>query len=219
MNTPTKKIVTNSGYELPELQTEGNRFQILNGTWLEGYPLQTAGDAINGELQLDTTGEYLSLSESKPKQRRYKTPSEICRPFYSRASLFWQNRERIFADSRMFLAPVPACNGMAYTGAAGFNDPTLGIYLEWWERYEAAHFFDEKGEEWFMWFISGSPLSGANGCAAANTKGQSKGTSARPFLPVWRSFVEVNNRYKDIKPIYDAYSFEQVVELLGGIHP
>ena len=207
--------------DMPAFQQNGTSFQILNGNWLEGYPLQEPKEKINGELQFDTTGEYLIIGKRKPKKTEQPTKEETGETFYKNAFLFWNCRDLIYSDSRMFLAPVPVRNGLAYIGENGFRHPTLGVYLEWWERCEQSHILTEKGvfhktkEERLVWFISGSPLSGCNACASADKSGKTKTTPVDMFSTVWRSFAEINNRYNEIKHLYDAYSLEQVVEMLN----
>lgn len=206
--------------EMPELQTDGNRFQILNGNWLEGYPLAEPQTTIDNQLQLDTTGQYLSVGRQKPRQNL--SLEETAKTFYTNAFLFWNYREVIYSDSRMFLAPVPVKNGLAYTGTSGFRCPTLGIYLEWWERCDQAHFFVEKGlinkhnEERLIWYFAGSALSGSNLCASVNKTGEIDTTSTCSFSKVWRSFVEVNTRYDEIKQHYQTFTLEQIVDILNS---
>ena len=169
-------------------------------------------------LQLDRSGEYLVLGKEK-KNATPKSPDEDEEGrdlFLKNAFLFLEKKELIYSDSRMFLARVPIKNGVAYSGTHGFEWPTLGVYLEWWELCEQAHFTDEDGKERLIWFISGSPLSGANACASVDNEGESKKTPVSPFLPVWKSFVAVNTRYDEIKPLYEAYTLEEVVRIING---
>lgn len=199
---------------------EHNRFQIMNGTWLEGHPLkEPATEQVDNRLRLDSTNEYLTTGGGKMKRpsTHNPTPMQLGKVFITNAFLFWEKRNEIFSDSRMFLARVPVRNGLAYIGTSGFVWPTLGIYLEWWERCEQAHVLTEN-EELLMWYISGSPLSGANLCASVGKDGVSKTTPVHPFLPVWRSFAEINTRYDEIKPLYEAYTLEQVIEKLTNSH-
>lgn len=218
---------------MPELQTNGNKFQILNGNWLEGYPMPTPQPQTDNSLQLDTTGEYLVVGKKKShlsvSQRRKLpkplTPEEESKLFYTNVFLFWNCRDIIYQDSRMFLAPVPVKNGLAYTGTSGFRNPTLGVYLEWWERCQQAHITIEKGvadkyqEERLVWYIAGSPLSGSNVCSSVDKSGKTKTTPVYPFITLWRSFMEVNAHYDPIKPLYQAYTLEQVADILNQKEP
>ena len=119
------------------------------------------------------------------------------------------------SDSRMFLCSVPIQNGLAYTGTAGFNHPTLGVYLEWWLSCEKATILKEDKTKWLVYFISGSPLSGANKCGIVNEKGEIDSECLCPFPLVWRSFASINKRYDEAKSLYQAYTLEEVVKKLG----
>ena len=122
--------------------------------------------------------------------------------------------DKILADSKMFLAPVPIQNGLAYFGTSGFQNPTLGVYIEWWRHHKCAWIIDEFGEKQPLIYIAGSPLSGANKCAYVGAEGESYGVSVTNFAPVWQSFMNVNTRYTEAKQRYDAYTLEEVVEKL-----
>jgi hypothetical protein len=167
-------------------------------------------------MKLDTTGKYLTVGRSK---RRRDAPSkndeERKTLFLNNAFLFLQNKDRIMSDSRMFLCPIPIQNGLAYTGTAGFNHPTLGVYLEWWLSCEKAMILKEDKTEWLVYFISGSPLSGANKCGIVNEKGDIGSESICPFSPIWSSFTSINKRYDEAKSLYQAYTLEEVVKKLG----
>ena len=54
-NANTGKVA-NSVIEVTPFQREGNTFQILNGNWLEGVPLQNPLNVIDNSFQLDQTG-------------------------------------------------------------------------------------------------------------------------------------------------------------------
>jgi len=199
------------------LHREGNRFQIKNGNWLKGYPLSSKdAPVLDNAFDLDRTGVYLVVGRGRKKKRRaVKIPPKVIdRLFWENAYFFWEHRDIIYSDSRLFLAPVPVQNGLAYYGTHGFQRPTLGVYLEWWESCEQAHLTDEQGNERLIWYISGSPLSGANACASVDKDGNSKTTPSYSFFYVWRSFVRVNTLYDEVKKAYKAYTLEQVIQKL-----
>ena len=82
-------------------------FVIENGATLRGYPRR----------------------EESPEA--FKWPSEDVRwvegeLFKAHAHFLLENRERIFADNRMFLAPVNVMSGAAYVGA--LPKPCVGTY-------------------------------------------------------------------------------------------
>lgn len=189
---------------------------LLNGAVLDCYPLKHPETKVDNAMKLDTTGKYLTIGSSK---RRRDAPSkndeERKTLFLNNAFLFLQNKDRIMSDSRMFLCPIPIQNGLAYTGTAGFNNPTLGVYLEWWLSCEKAMILKEDKTEWLVYFISGSPLSGANKCSIVNEKGDIDSESICPFSPIWSSFTSINKRYDEAKSLYQAYTLEEVVKKLG----
>ena len=192
---------------------------LMNGTMLECYPLKHPEARVDNAMKLDTTGKYLTIFGSR--HRRVATPrsdeerEKEVKLFLNNAFLFLQNRDRIMSDSRMFLCPVPIQNGLAYTGTAGFNHPTLGVYLEWWLSCENAMIHKEDETKWLVYFISGSPLSGANKCGIVNEKGDTDSKSILPFSAVWSSFMRINKRYDEAKSLYQAYTLEEVVKKLG----
>ena len=189
---------------------------LLNGAVLDCYPLKHPEAKVDNAMKLDTTGKYLTIGSSK---RRRDTPSkndeERKTLFLNNAFLFLQNKDRIMSDSRMFLCPIPIQNGLAYTGTAGFNHPILGVYLEWWLSCEKATILKEDKTKWLVYFISGSPLSGANKCGIVNEKGDIESETLCPFSLVWRSFTSINKRYDEAKSLYQAYTLEEVVKKLG----
>ncbi len=173
---------------------------------------------VTDHLQLDTTGQYLSLSSKKPILP--STDADAVERMYAHqvftenAWLFLENCESIFCNSRMFLAPVKVQNGLAYTGTSGLRHPTLGIYLEWWKNHEKAA-IDANGN--LVWYISGSPLSGSNCCCSVAPDGKITNIAHRTkFLDIWRSFMEVNNRYTEAKQRCEAYTLEEVIIELRG---
>lgn len=200
-------------------ETAKETITLLNGTVLDCYPLKHPEARVDNEMKLDTTGKYLTIGRSKHK--RVAAPKiDVEREkekklFLNNAFLFLQNKDIIMSDSRMFLCPVPIQNGLAYTGTAGFSHPTLGIYLEWWLSCEKATIRKEDKTKWLVYLISGSPLSGANKCGIVNEKGDIDSESFCPFSPIWSSFTNINKRYDEAKSLYQAYTLEEVVKILG----
>jgi len=192
---------------------------LLNGAVLDCYPLKHPEAKVDNAMKLDTTGKYLTIGRSKC--RRVTEPQfdeereKEKKLFLNNVFLFLQNKDRIMSDSRMFLCPVPIQNGLAYTGTAGFNHPTLGVYLEWWLSCEKAMIRKEDKTKWLVYLISGSPLSGANKCGIVNEKGDIDSESLCPFSPIWTSFTNINKRYDMAKSLYQAYTLEKVIKILG----
>ena len=193
--------------------------ELIDGTRIEAFPKAVQPETIKEDkFVLDTTGEYLQVGNRKRMPKRTTERDIIA---HQRGEFLCRNLHRliaesdkILADSKMFLAPVPIHNGLAYFGTSGFQNPTLGVYIEWWRHHKCAWIFDEFGEKQPLIYIAGSPLSGANKCAYVGAEGMSYGVSVTNFAPVWQSFMNVNTRYTEAKQRYEAYTLEEVVEIL-----
>ena len=206
-------IKTHDDFKHPE-----GKIQLLNGNVLDCYPLEQAGEQVDNEVKLDTTGTYLAIGGKKqaptPKTDEGNAGGWLL--FCDNAFRFLQYRNRIMSDSRMFLCPVPIQNGIAYTGTSGFQRPTLGVYLEWWLNCENAMICDGNGMKKLVYQIAGSPLSGRNSCGVVDENGKTETESIYPFSSLWTNFMRVNSRYDEAKSQYQAYTLEQVVEILDG---
>ena len=175
------------------------------------------------DLALDITGQYLSIGNKRHKKSRRsnkKISIEEAKERYYRqlfienVHLFLDESDKILSDGRLFFAPVHVPNHLAYTGTSGFQNPTIGVYLQWWLHAPEASFDENENP---IWFISGSPLSGAHACSAVNkncecVKAQLKGD----FLNVWRSFKEINQELTEAKQRCEAYTFEEALIQLRG---
>ncbi len=199
------------------------KIELLDGSVIDGYPLEQKKEEVDNEFALDTTGEYLQLHRHKtvPEQReeaaaRRKRREEVEELFLKNAFYLWAHSEDILSDSRMFLTPIPVQSGLAYTGTSGFNNPTLGVYIEWWLTCMSSRVIKEDGSYELVWFLSGSPLSGANCSSAVNEKGETRTTPLSPFRDAWQPFVAVNRRYDRCKEKYQAYTLEEVLDILHG---
>ena len=198
-----------------------NHIELIDGTRIEAFLKTEQPETIKDDnLTLDTTGEYLQIGRRK---KRPKRDIEKDTKAQQQGELFCRNMHRliaqsnaILADSRMFLARLPIQNNLAYFGTSSMNNPTLGVYIEWWKHHKCAWVDDELGEKQPLVYISGSPLSGCNQCAYVDADGNSYGVSVYPFAPVWQSFMAVNTRYIEAKQRYEAYTIEEVIERLFG---
>lgn len=168
-------------------------FVIENGAMLRGYPRR----------------------EESPEA--FAWPSEEARwvegeLFKTHAHFLLENRERIFADSRMFLAPVNVMSGAAYVGA--LPKPCVGTYLEWWLR---------RGKDELAYHVSGSPLSGANVSKSIAKDGSlvplPASPSGAPFLCLMGEFENAHKRYRAERERFDAYSLWEVIQRLKGEVP
>ena len=134
--------------------------------------------------------------------------------FIKNAFFFLAHKERILTDSRMFLCPVPIMGILAISGTSEFNYPTLGIYLQWWETCAGAMRTNKKGRRSLVYYMAGSPLSGRNHSVEVYENGETKIVQLCPFIDHWSPFVHINNMYKNSKQKYQAYSLQQVLDIL-----
>jgi hypothetical protein len=137
--------------------------------------------------------------------------------FLKEAFFLYEHRDAIYADSRMFLTPLPFGNNLAYAGTSGLRNATLGVYLEWWDNCERAILKDKGEVTALTYFIAGSPLSGSNRCSVVDRKGKSWTHIFRsPFSDLWSTFMKVNGRYTEAKQRYQAYTLTETVARLRG---
>lgn len=192
-----------------------NRIVLLNGSELECYP-KTVQPGVYSEdkLSLDKSGQYLTDGKKNARKKDTMTNDEMKSFFYQNAFLFYRNAHRILNDSRMFLAPVPVQSGLMYTGTSGLNNPTLGVYVEWWLNCEADITHDKKGREALTCHLAGSPLSGSNHCTCVYPDGTTACITHSPFIKLWRLLMTINQRYTKAKQMYEAYTLTEVVNLL-----
>ena len=193
--------------------------ELTDNICIEAFPKAEQPEKIEKDnLALDTTGEFLQMGGGRKRCKKIATciDEEQLKLFLQNAHRLIGESDKIMADSRMFLAPVPIRNGLAYTGTSGLKKPTLGVYIEWWRNYECAWAEDKYGERQPIYYIAGSPLSGCNACAYVDTEGNGHSVPVYPFNNVWRSFMSVNTHYAEAKQLYEAYSLEEVIERLFG---
>lgn len=176
--------------ELQGVDSE-NFIQLLDGRKLQCFPPKDiAPELLTKEPNsLDTTGEYLRLRKHPTPKLTEQDKKELVKLFADNAFLVIANRERILSDSRMFLAPVPVSNGLAYSGA--FPEPSLGIYVEWWLNCPSSVLFDEADNLSVVWSLAGSPLSGSNQCATVNEDGAVEYRQLSCFRMLWPSFSDI----------------------------
>ena len=164
-------------------------FVIENGATLRGFPRRAESpSAFNW-----------------PKEEVRRVDVDLLK---AHAHFLLENRERIFADSRMFLAPVNVMSGAAYIGA--LTKPCVGTYLEWWLR---------RGKDELAFHVSGSPLSGANVSKAIGKDGKLVPLPAPRFLDLVKEFQDAHNRYRVERERFDACSLWEVIQRLKGELP
>lgn len=211
-NTPEKKPIyipdnfigpNVTGFYDKSLLTEHpeNGIRLIDGTVIPAYPqLTPKPDPNRFDYDKYVAGEceYVYIGEFFVKHGYY----------------FLQHAKEILADSRMFLAAVPVNHSLAFGGTCFLSDPTLGVYIEWWQHYSYARSVDEQGNDLYIGRIAGSPMSGNNSCTLLGESGEEVHAKQPRFMPVWKSFASVNMRYAPIKEKYEAYTLEEVYEKL-----
>ena len=194
---------------------------LFSGRTMVCYPKSEQPETlIDDSLRLDTTGVYLRIGKStksvqtKPEEDPAKTA------FLSNAFFLFDHSDEILSDSRMFLAPLPINNNLAYTGTSGFQNPTLGVYIEFWQHmgmpmtFSVGYLFFRKEVKALLYHIAGSPLSGSNSCAFVTEEGKSIQRSLSSFFNYWPPFMEINNHYTQAKQLYQSYTIQEVIEKL-----
>ncbi len=196
-----------------------NKIILWDGRMLDCYPLAAqAPDKIDEDhLELDKTGQYLNVGTIKPQPVPPKSEEaeEQEQLFIKNAFYLLAHKERIMSDSRMFLCRIPIQSGLAYTGISGFRNPTLGIYLEWWSIVEEAMRTDSTGRKSLVYRLAGSPLSGINKCAAVREDGETEIVYLSSFYAHSGPFTRINNRYAEAKQLYQAYTLQEVLDILN----
>lgn len=185
---------TNDNFIHPE-----GKIQLLNGKVLDCYPLKQS-DAV-----VEPTKDEKKQKENKEK-----------RLFLDNAFLFYKHGDRIMSDSRMFLCPIPIHSYLANVGTSGINRPTLGVYIEWWLNCESAMICKRNNTKWLVYRIAGSPSSGFNRCGIVDNEGNTNWkTLDDSFSSIWSSFASINNRYDEAKNLYQAYTLEEVLNIMA----
>lgn len=189
------------------------KIRLRDGRLLQGYTHKhMALSKCPHDSEEKPKGRFPFL---KSKKKSKDTALELGRFFYEHAHFFLQHAETILSDSRMFLAPVPVNNNLAFMGTSKINHPTLGAYIEWWRQVSASTVV-ENGHRWLVWFIAGSPLSGNNRCSLVNEEGKIETRRLIPFYDVWCSFARINEPYRPILKDYATFTLEEVYALLKG---
>ena len=197
--------------KLRETPFPEGKLLLLDGRLIDGYPVATdETDSVNDDtLNLDKKGQCISVQKYSSTDKEKKL--EL---FLKNAFRFLANKERILTDSRVFLCPIPVQSGMTISGTSGFMNPTLGVYLQWWDACSGALRTDENGRRSLVFKLSGSNLSGVNKSGEVFEDGSVGYDCLRPFKSYWYPFVKINNAYTEAKNKYQAYTLEQVTEIL-----
>lgn len=193
-------------------------FKLWSGGFITAYPLdkdREYGYFPEDEADssgLDTTGHFLSIQKKPVPAPRSEEQLRQEKLFTDNAFLFLANYSRILSDSRMFLAPVYVRNGLAYSGY--LPAATLGGYIELWLNCPSSVVFGREDRMSLVWFISGSPMSGANACSVVDENGNRRTEAIKTFYKLWTRFANIAGYYKDAKTKFEAYTLEEVAEIL-----
>lgn len=191
---------------------------LLNGKTLDCFPVAKADEieVKDDNFKLDTTRRYFALGKRHLKPMPPTPPDvEAQRElFINNAFYLLAHKERIISDSRMFLCPIAVQSGLMYTGTSGFTRPTLGLYLEWWENCAGAMRTDKDGRRGLVYYLGGSPLTGANSSKVIYEDGAREVINLSSFSDYWRPFIKINRRYNEAKYQYQAYTLQEVLDIL-----
>ena len=188
-STSTKELASSSHTIYSTEHPEGY-LRRMDGTLLRLYPATSLLTPLTPEESTET-----------PELFRQSVP------------LLWRHRERILSDSRMFFTPIAERNGLAYLGP--FPTATLGTYIEFWMLCDAAVFTDERGIQYFVTCVAGSPLSGANCCTQVSEVGEISMRSVYRFSSLWHPFRDLIRRYRKPQATAQHYTLPEVLSLLS----
>ena len=204
--------------------------RLMDGTILTCYPkpeeeeqpsnesqpeeeMQQSEEVVADELPLETTGRHFGMGRRriapKPEAKEVLRQSFIDNAFYLLA-----HRERILQDSRMFLTPVSVQNKLAYTESLGMDAPTIGVYLEWWSSCLGSMVLSKSGRMSLIYELTGSPHSKLAICRQLYEDGETEPIHLYYFARYWDSLMEINMRYNEAKQIYEAYTLQELLDIL-----
>ncbi|MFR6435013.1 hypothetical protein [Porphyromonas sp.] len=204
--------------------------RLLDGTILTCYPkpereeqpsnesqpeevLQQTEEVVADELPLETTGRHFGMGRRRiaPKPEAKEVLRKL---FIDNAFYLLAHRERILRDSRMFLTPVSVQNKLAYTESPGMDAPTIGVYLEWWSSCLGSMVISDSGRMSLIYELTGSPHSKFAVCRQLYEDGETEPIHLYYFARYWDSLMEINMRYNEAKEIYEAYTLQELLDIL-----
>lgn len=131
--------------------------------------------------------------------------------------LFWQHRERISDEPRLFFTRTPFKVHAAYVSFAHSGPYSLGVIIHAWMEHEATYTLPcpKCGDKMVIYSFAGSPLSGMSSrsacCVACGHRvhGDRSGNFGRMFRPIQR----IAEAYTD-KDSADAMTLNNAVRYL-----
>ena len=114
----------------------------------------------------------------------------------------------------MFLTPVSVQNKLAYTESPGMDAPTIGVYLEWWSSCLGSMVFSKSGRMSLIYELTGSPHSKVTSGRQLYENGETEPIHSYGHVQYWESLIEINKRYNEAKQIYQAYTLQELLDIL-----
>ena len=179
-----------------ETHPEG-AIRLMDGTILTCYPKPKQEEQSSNESQLED-----------------EVDEELQRLFIDNAFYLLAHRERILQDSRMFLAPIGIQNGSPYTKSLGLDAPTIGVYLEWWSSCLGSMVLSKSGRMSLIYEFTGSPHSKVTSGRQLYENGETEPIHRYDHVQYWESLIEINTRYSEAKQIYQAYTLQELLDIL-----
>ncbi len=132
--------------------------------------------------------------------------------FLQNAFLFYNNADRILADSKMSNAIVDIKSGVSMIGE--FIPPTLGAYIEWWLNCPYNITKDKDGKSMLVYSVAGSILSGYNESKIVYPDGSLSQVNLPNFHGICKMFGALCRKYNDSRVGIEAYTLQEVVDLI-----
>ncbi len=192
--------------------------RLMDGTILTCYPkpeeeMQQTEEVVADELPLETTGRHFGMGRRRiaPKPEAKEVLRQL---FIDNAFYLLAHRERILQDSRMFLTPIGVQNGSPYTESPGMDAPTIGVYLEWWSSCLGSMVLSKSGRMSLIYELTGSPHSKVTSGRQLYENGETEPIHSYGHVQYWESLIEINKRYSEAKQIYQAYTLQELLDIL-----
>lgn len=114
----------------------------------------------------------------------------------------------------MFLTPIGVQNGSPYTESLGMDAPTIGVYLEWWSSCLGSMVLSKSGRMSLIYELTGSPHSKVTSGRQLYENGETEPIHSYGHVQYWESLIEINKRYSEAKQIYEAYTLQELLDIL-----
>lgn len=150
--------------------------------------------------------------EMKPWEEYHKAQRFLTQNVYRLMAA----REQILAEERLAMTIVDVGCNLAYTGASGLRDATIGTWLTWWSECERSHAEIDDGRRLPIIYFAGSPLSGSNQCVCVDSEGKSYSVCVGSFSSVWHSFMEVNEEWLTKEYDGERCILQEVIDWLNN---